>query len=1403
MLGFVLLRIPAVQERLAGTIGDVLSEKIGSKVHIGQVDIRLFNRVIVDDVLIYDQQQKQMLKAGRISAAIDLIPLFNGKISISSAQLFGTRVLLYKKDADSPLNCQFMLDSLASKSEEKTPLDVHISSLIIRNGSLKYDRFDKPEQKNSFTTDHLNISKISGHLTLEKLTDNEIHADIKKLSFREACGLVCKDLHSEVKYSTRNGKSELGIHNFGLTMPETQIDAEDLNLAFTTKNGNIDYSTIAAKGKIEASSLSAKDFGAFIGNDFAQNIPVVNLKADVEINNGDLQSNVNINSIKSDDLNVNASISGSQIFSRNNIKARIKSFGISDKLISNIADHYALPEELTRLGDVNINGDISTSNNNTYDIDANINTSKAGSIKIKGDYKEQGVQQVFNADINTLAEGINLAKILDNNSLGNLKCDLELQGSVTDKNKIENVRAKGFVEEVTYANKQYTNIDIDANYNNDKITGTVGINDPDIHFTANIESVMKGGSMDNVEGSLEIQDIYLAKQDAALNSINLVSTRDIEGKRMMKLSTDFAEMTLTGDIKLSTLPQSLANLVTTHLPSIPGLPSYHPTNNNYNIEAYIDNIDFIKKIADIPLDIHRPVTISGFIKDDDQIANISIDIPGLNVNETRINGTRLQIWTEDNSLKASLSSIMQTKKSPVSLNIDCNARNNNLVSSIAWNNNRKEIFRGKLNTITNFYRTLDGTNAFDVTIPFSNFEVGDTIWNISSENITYNNQKLKVNHLNVGNDTQHVYVNGIASKAEQDSIVAELKNIDVNYILDLVNFTSVRFDGYASGEVTAYSVFDKLIANAKLNVKDFLFETGRMGTLYANAKYSNQSQQIDIDAIADDSLANAKTIINGYVSPQRNSIDLAIKAENTRLEFMQGFCGSFLHDIDLHGDGEVRLHGLLSGIELTGEVVAHGATTLTSTNCRYSLPSDTVRFVPGDILFDNAPITDKYGNTAYLTGGIHHVHLGRMSYDLHAKTQKFLAYDFPTLGNSTFCGKAMIDGTVDVKGKGNELNINANAKTLKDTYLIYNTTSPDAITTQEFITWGSMNDTIMHDTLTAPKEDIDEDDVINSGNARTNIRMNFMVDVTPESKLHLLMDAITGDYIDLFGNGDLRISFYNKGSLSIFGNYNIEYGTYKMTIQNILRRDFAFQKGSLIAFGGDPFEAILRMKAAYQLNSVSLSDLNIGSSFKANNVPVNCIMDITGTAGKPVVDFSLDLPSLSTDARQMVYSVINSEESMNQQVLYLLAIGRFYSATNNNADSEQTGQTALAMQSFLSGTFSQQLNQILNQLIGNNQWSFGANIATGTDGFSNAEYEGTLSGRMFNNRLIVNGQFGYRDNIMTNSQSFIGDFDIQYLLMPNGNISLKVYNQANDRYFTRNSLNTQGIGIVFKKEFGK
>ena len=299
------------------------------------------------------------------------------------------------------------------------------------------------------------------------------------------------------------------------------------------------------------------------------------------------------------------------------------------------------------------------------------------------------------------------------------------------------------------------------------------------------------------------------------------------------------------------------------------------------------------------------------------------------------------------------------------------------------------------------------------------------------------------------------------------------------------------------------------------------------------------------------------------------------------------------------------------------------------------------------------------------------------------------------------------------------------------------------------------------------------------------------------------MDQTTNDYITLRGEGELHATYFNKGGFQMFGTYRVTEGTYGLTVQNVIKKNFIFNEGGTIVFGGDPYDAQLNLQAQHTVNGVSLSDLNVGRSF-SNTVRVNCLMNITGQPRAPIIDFDLEIPNVNADENQMVRSIINGQEEMNQHVVYLLAVGRFYPQGANNADTgNENGpsKTSLAMQSLLSGTLSGQINSVLGQVIKSNNWSFGANISTGDEGWNNAEYEGLVSGRLFNNRLLINGQFGYRDNTKTANPSFIGDFDIRYLLFPNGNLALKIYNQTNDRYFTKSSLNTQGLGIIMKKDF--
>ena len=225
-------------------------------------------------------------------------------------------------------------------------------------------------------------------------------------------------------------------------------------------------------------------------------------------------------------------------------------------------------------------------------------------------------------------------------------------------------------------------------------------------------------------------------------------------------------------------------------------------------------------------------------------------------------------------------------------------------------------------------------------------------------------------------------------------------------------------------------------------------------------------------------------------------------------------------------------------------------------------------------------------------------------------------------------------------------------------------------------------------------------------------------------------------------------------------------------------------------------DANLNIQASYTVNSASLSDLGIGETFSQNNVKVNCLMNITGNLTQPNVGFDIELPNVSEEEREIVRSAISTDEEMNMQMLYLLGVGKFYTYDYGN----NTGQSSNAMSSMLSSTLSGQLNNMLSQALDLQNWNFGTTLSTGEEGWTDVEVEGMLSAQLLDNRLLINGNFGYRDNPMANT-NFIGDFDVEWLLTKSGEIRLKAYNKTNDRYYTKTTLTTQGVGIAYKKDF--
>ena len=1396
LLLIVLMHLPSVQTFLGKEVAEALADKFGTKVEVGKVNLGFFNRIIIDDVMMYDQQGDSLIYASRLSAKIDYMAATQGKISVSSAQIFGLRANLYRQTAKSPANFQFVLDSLASKdTTQHKPLDLHIGSLIIRRGAIAYNQRDVAPRSGVFSPQHIRVSELSSHILLNHVTDSSIDLLLKKLSFKDESGFKLQSLH----FKLQADRQKATLKEFRLLMPRSELVLDDLKATYRFEGKRFIPESLRFKGGIQQSKITFADVASlvpalrhfddavfvssrFSGTAKSISVPSLNLRTG------------------SGSFNLQARGSYSHASSHPAWNADIANLNLSpagvEFLAENLGSKVKIPKEIQRLGTIHLTGK-AKGYEKVLSAKGNIETD-AGNISLQAVKNDDRIK----ASVDT--RGVNLGRILDNRKLGTVIAKIDAHGTM------KHLFAKGNIARFDYGNYNFHNIDIDGDYDMKTLRGTASIADPNVNLS--VKGDYQLGSrlyaLDAAINHLRPTVLGMKMHDPSYSLDNISISANNKGKEgHLDIEAPFVSLYARGQYDLTTIYGSIMRLVADKLPTIPGISKHAAKGyNDFTLQANITSAEVLQRMFGLPLSLNLPVHINGNISDAEKNVNLYINAPNFSWNGSAFHDANIELNTIGDSLRmeARISQGLPYEKAPV-YRLRAAAADNNLSTLLYYANQSSKLpITGKIDARTQFFTSDNGATGVHVTVNPSEIMLGEKKWLLNPADIIYRKNELTVDMLNFSHGDQHIIINGKATPQATDSIVADLKDVDVAYILNLVNFHSVDFAGKASGKAVVKSIFQTPEAYANLDVKDFVFENGPLGTLHAKAAYDNQEGQINIDATAEDGPEHL-TVINGYVSPKRNYIDLGIEAHNTSLKFMENFCGSFLNNVEAWCKGKLNVVGDLKNINLVGDVVAHGRMHMKQLGTDYTFNHLRAHAIPDDIQFEGDSIYDshyngKHSHFALIRGGIHHKHLTRLSYDLDIDANNFLGFDTHEFGDDTFYGTVFATGTVGIHGKSGETIIDIDATPEPHSIFVYNVASPDAISAGSFIHWNDATPYIYRPYSPDSDKDKKKD---SSSDFSSDMRINFLVNTNPNLTLKLMMDDQTGDYITLNGNGVIRANYYNKGGLDMFGNYVVDHGQYKLTIQNIIKKDFDFQPGGTIAFGGDPYNAPLNLQAKYTVNGVPLSDLSIGRSFSSNNIRVDCLMDITGTPGAPKVDFSMDLPTVNSDAKQMIYSVINSQEEMNQQVLYLLGIGRFYTQTKNNQTSEdasQQSQTSLAMQSLLSGTISQQINNVLSSFVNSSNWNFGANISTGNEGFNNAEYEGILSGRLLNNRLLFNGQFGYRDNANA-TQSFIGDFDLRYLIFPNGNLSIHVYNQTNDRYFTRNSLNTQGVGLIMKKDF--
>ena len=1432
-------------------VAEELSDLLNTRVTIGRINIGLLNRIIIDDVLLDDQDEQEMLKVTRLSAKFDIMPFFKGKISISSVQLFGFNINLQKKTPDSPPNFKFVLDAFASNDTVKkdNSLDLRINSILIRRGRMAYHVLSEEETPGKFNAKHIHLQNIIANISLKALSKDSINLGIKRLSLDEkVSGFSLKKMSLKLVANSR----QTSIDNFAIELPETSLKLDTIHLIYDSLKA-FDRFTEQVRFSFRTlpSQITLKDISPFLP-------ALSHFKEPISL---DMEVKGTVNQLTCSHLEITAD--NRQFRLKGDVALQDLShpqdayvFGTLSELtattrgvgflVRNLShDYNGVPPVLERLGNVSFRGEVSGYFTDivTY---GQLHTDLGGvnmDLKLSSD-KSKGLFAYSGAVKTT---DYKLGKLLANEQLGEITFNLDVHGRhVTDRLPV--VELKGLIASVDYSRYRYENITLDGEYKQGGFNGKVALDDPngsiylngdvnvssriptfnfqaiinklrphdlnltskypDTEFSLKLRANFTGGSVDEMIGEINVDSLEFMSPEKQyfMNNMNIRASKQ-NNENQLRLTSEFLTASVEGKFQYHTLPASILNIMRKYVPSLI-LPPKKPieTHNNFQFDIHIYNTDILSTIFDIPLTVYTHSTLKGYFNDPLQRLRVEGYFPRLQYKNNFIESGMILCENPSDHIRARMRLTNLKKKGAVNLSLDAQAKDDNISTTLNWGNSAAVTYSGQLAAVAKFLRTEGEKPLLKAMVEVKPTDIilNDTLWQIHPSQVVVDSGKVDVNNFYFSHQDRYVRINGRLSDNPQDSVKVDLKDINMGYVFDIASISDdVNFEGDATGTAYASGVFKKPVMKTRLFIKNFSLNQGRLGDLNIYGEWDNENRGIRLDASIKD-ISTTPSRVTGIIHPLKpeSGLDLNIEANELNLKFLEHYMKSIANDIKGRATGKVHFYGKFKGLNLDGAVMTDASMNFDILNTHFAI-KDTILLAPTGLTFNNIHISDMEGHSGRMNGYLHFQHFKNLNYRFEIQANNMLVMntkestDMPFYGTVYGTGNALLTGNA-IQG----LDVNVAMTTNRNSIFTYINGSVASATSNQFIKFvdktprRTIQDSIQiisyYEQLQQKRQEAEEEQ-------KTDIRLNILVDATPDATMKIIMDPVAGDYISGKGTGNIRTEFYNKGDVKMFGSYQINQGVYKFSLQEVIRKDFVIKNGSTITFNGAPLDANLDIQASYTVNSASLNDLipeESSSIIQQPNVKVNCIMNLSGILVRPTIKLGIELPNERDEVQTLVRNYISTEEQMNMQILYLLGIGKFYTEDARN------NQNSNVMSSVLSSTLSGQLNNALSQVFETNNWNIGTNLSTGDKGWTDMEVEGILSGQLLNNRLLINGNFGYRDNPMANT-NFVGDFEAEWLINRSGDIRLKAYNETNDRYYTKTNLTTQGVGIMYKKDFNK
>ena len=881
VLPVIMLNIPYVQRDVTTFAEKKISNLLKSPVKIDRVDINWLNRITLRNVIIEDQKGETVLEAGNLTAGFKLIPALKNKWILTTVRLFGVTCNIKKETLQDKTNIQFIIDALSSDSKSDSDPEFQIHSILIRRGNITYDIMDKDNTSQMFNPNHINVSNISGKLSVRHYSKDSLSAQVSKLSFNEISGLDVDKL----SFNITGGKDSLSIENLSLVLPHSSIFIPSAGIKKTDSLSQIADNPLMVIN-LAPSKVTPKDF-AFLTPVLKDFSDIVDFSANISgfvnsisLNKLSLTYGKNISFSGSMDLK-NAVNKGEELY----LFGRVQHLNVTTEGLRRITNNFknlniAIPEPVMNIGDFNFSGEISGFTDNLVAF-GNL-SSPIGAVQMDmliGHSNFQDTSMYLKGNI--ASSELQISSLFEEgNPFGKVRFNTEISFVRTiRKNIFGTINAQ--INEVEYKGYNYENIYLSGKFKDNEYEGLIHVNDPNgkleiqgsfrnekeksmFDFMANISDFhpdklnitdkyenpnislginanFTGNNPDDFNGYIEIENLsfYTAKDSFSINDFRIETSADGETNKRMAVSSNIINGEIIGMYSFASLIPDLCETAGKYIPSLMNsinIDKKTNENNAFDYKFTIENTEDISNTLNLPVAILQKTSLQGYYNSTTHSLFSEIDAPMFNIGKMSLEKGSLRIDNTNEEISILIDVSHYTKKNIHNhLNFTSNAKDDNINAKLFWKSDIEENFEAEIKASALFIEDLDSKGAkklrTEITIPASQIILKDSTWRIEPASATISDGNINIDNFFVTKGNQHLLVNGTISNDPREKLFLDLKDVEISYIFDILNKPSLQFGGQTTGTINVRDLPGSMMIDGRLEVQDFSFHNAVQGKL--------------------------------------------------------------------------------------------------------------------------------------------------------------------------------------------------------------------------------------------------------------------------------------------------------------------------------------------------------------------------------------------------------------------------------------------------------------------------------------------------------------------------------------------------------------------------------------------